>query len=242
MNLLAWSWGFQGLLVYSQGDVILQSDHVIETLTKIAICADKINSININQGRWGAARAAPHKGPHSCLMMLVFLHSIKFTVGQGKEGIIDFTPGSELVVAKAKNGHLSVVRQPNTFVFAQKKTLWSHENVPVHTCGRVSGTPTHVGGPLDSLSDSWHMIGRIWRVFLVSISCRRPPDWTPDDNCTHASPGTKWLLTSPILQSRVRTAVCISQSDTSCHHTGGTCFQLKTNKNPAKLIDIFMFI
>lgn len=35
----------------SQGDVILQSDHVIETLTKIAICADKINNININQGR-----------------------------------------------------------------------------------------------------------------------------------------------------------------------------------------------
>uniref|UniRef100_A0A8C9X7U3 Myosin Ic, paralog b n=1 Tax=Sander lucioperca TaxID=283035 RepID=A0A8C9X7U3_SANLU len=68
-----------------KGDVVLQSDHVIETLTKIAICSDKINSININQG------------------------SITFTVGQGKEGIIDFTPGSELLVAKAKNGHLSVV-------------------------------------------------------------------------------------------------------------------------------------
>lgn len=50
-------------------------------------------------------------------------HSIKFTVSQGKEGIIDFTPGSELIVAKAKNGHLSVVRQPNTLVFALKKTL-----------------------------------------------------------------------------------------------------------------------
>ncbi|KAA8593715.1 hypothetical protein FQN60_004549 [Etheostoma spectabile] len=68
-----------------KGDVVLQSDHVIETLTKIAICSDKINNININQG------------------------SITFTVGQGKEGIIDFTPGSELLVAKAKNGHLSVV-------------------------------------------------------------------------------------------------------------------------------------
>ncbi|XP_036419693.1 myosin Ic, paralog b isoform X1 [Colossoma macropomum] len=67
-----------------KGDVVLQSDHVIETLTKVAICADKINSININQG------------------------SIKFTVGQGKEGIIDFTSGSELLIAKAKNGHLSV--------------------------------------------------------------------------------------------------------------------------------------
>ncbi|XP_029027540.2 unconventional myosin-Ic-like [Betta splendens] len=67
-----------------KGDVILESEHVIETLTKIIICADKFNSININQG------------------------SITFTVSQGKEGIIDFTPGSELLVTKAKNGHLSV--------------------------------------------------------------------------------------------------------------------------------------
>uniref|UniRef100_A0A8C8FYB9 Myosin Ic, paralog b n=1 Tax=Oncorhynchus tshawytscha TaxID=74940 RepID=A0A8C8FYB9_ONCTS len=67
-----------------KGDVVLQSDHIIETLTKVAICADKANSININQG------------------------SITFTMGQGKEGIIDFTSGSELLVAKAKNGHLSV--------------------------------------------------------------------------------------------------------------------------------------
>uniref|UniRef100_A0A671N4E2 Unconventional myosin-Ic-like n=1 Tax=Sinocyclocheilus anshuiensis TaxID=1608454 RepID=A0A671N4E2_9TELE len=34
-----------------KGDVVLQSEHVIETLTKVAICADKMNSININQGR-----------------------------------------------------------------------------------------------------------------------------------------------------------------------------------------------
>lgn len=67
--------------------------------------------------------------PSSCLTTLVFLRSIKFTVGQGKEGIIDFTPGSELIVAKAKNGHLSVVRQPNALVFAVKKILCSHENV-----------------------------------------------------------------------------------------------------------------
>ncbi|XP_068601961.1 unconventional myosin-Ic-like [Brachionichthys hirsutus] len=67
-----------------KGDVVLQSDHVIETLTKIAICANKINNVNINQG------------------------SIMFAMGQGKEGTIDFTPGSELLIAKAKNGHLSV--------------------------------------------------------------------------------------------------------------------------------------
>lgn len=35
----------------SQGDVVLQSDHVIETLTKTALSADRVNNININQGR-----------------------------------------------------------------------------------------------------------------------------------------------------------------------------------------------
>ncbi|KAK3561154.1 hypothetical protein QTP86_028387, partial [Hemibagrus guttatus] len=67
-----------------KGDAVLQSDHVIETLTKVAICADKLNNINISQ------------------------ESITFTVCQGKEGMIDFTSGSELLIAKAKNGHLSV--------------------------------------------------------------------------------------------------------------------------------------
>lgn len=37
------------------------------------------------------------------------MDSIKFNMAQGKEGIIDFTSGSELLIAKAKNGHLSVV-------------------------------------------------------------------------------------------------------------------------------------
>lgn len=35
--------------------------------------------------------------------------------------MIDFTPGSELIVAKAKNGHLSVVRQTHPFVFVVKE-------------------------------------------------------------------------------------------------------------------------
>uniref|UniRef100_UPI00398EEF66 unconventional myosin-Ic-like n=1 Tax=Pristiophorus japonicus TaxID=55135 RepID=UPI00398EEF66 len=68
-----------------KGDVVLRSDHVIETLTKLAMEADKVNNININQG------------------------SIKFTIKHGREGIIDFTSGSELIISKAKNGHLSVV-------------------------------------------------------------------------------------------------------------------------------------
>ncbi len=37
------------------------------------------------------------------------MDSIQFNVAQGKEGIIDFTSGSDLLIAKAKNGHLSVV-------------------------------------------------------------------------------------------------------------------------------------
>lgn len=37
--------------------------------------------------------------------------SIKFAVAQGKEGVIDFTSGPELKVAKGKKGHLLVVSQ-----------------------------------------------------------------------------------------------------------------------------------
>uniref|UniRef100_A0A480T7A3 Unconventional myosin-Ic isoform X2 n=1 Tax=Sus scrofa TaxID=9823 RepID=A0A480T7A3_PIG len=68
-----------------KGDVVLQSDHVIETLTKTALSADRVSNININQG------------------------SITFAGGPGRDGIIDFTPGSELLITKAKNGHLAVV-------------------------------------------------------------------------------------------------------------------------------------
>lgn len=37
------------------------------------------------------------------------LCSITFAGGPGRDGIIDFTPGSELLITKAKNGHLAVV-------------------------------------------------------------------------------------------------------------------------------------
>uniref|UniRef100_A0A452TYZ2 Myosin IC n=1 Tax=Ursus maritimus TaxID=29073 RepID=A0A452TYZ2_URSMA len=67
-----------------KGDVVLQSDHVIETLTKTALSADR--------------------GPHTPLPS-----SITFAGGPGRDGIIDFTPGSELLITKAKNGHLAVV-------------------------------------------------------------------------------------------------------------------------------------
>lgn len=36
-------------------------------------------------------------------------HSITFAGGPGRDGTIDFTPGSELLITKAKNGHLAVV-------------------------------------------------------------------------------------------------------------------------------------
>lgn len=55
----------------------------------------------VKQSKWRGHICSSH-------LFLPF-HSIKFTVGQGKEGIIDFISGSELLIAKAKNGHLTVV-------------------------------------------------------------------------------------------------------------------------------------
>uniref|UniRef100_A0A8C2ICT4 Myosin Ic, paralog a n=1 Tax=Cyprinus carpio TaxID=7962 RepID=A0A8C2ICT4_CYPCA len=69
-----------------KGDLVLQCDYVIEAVTKLAIMADKIHNVNISQD------------------------SIRFAIARGKEGVIDFTSGSDLRVVKTKNGHLSVVR------------------------------------------------------------------------------------------------------------------------------------
>uniref|UniRef100_A0A8B9K1P6 Myosin Ic, paralog a n=1 Tax=Astyanax mexicanus TaxID=7994 RepID=A0A8B9K1P6_ASTMX len=68
-----------------KGDLVLQCDHVIEAVTKLAIMADKIHNVNISQD------------------------SIKFAIARGKEGVIDFTYGAELRVIKTKNGRLAVV-------------------------------------------------------------------------------------------------------------------------------------
>lgn len=67
-----------------KGDVVLQCDHLVEAVTKLAIMADNVNSVNISQD------------------------SIRFAVARGKEGVVDFTSGSELRVAKGKNGHMQV--------------------------------------------------------------------------------------------------------------------------------------
>uniref|UniRef100_A0AAQ4QSJ0 Myosin Ic, paralog b n=1 Tax=Gasterosteus aculeatus aculeatus TaxID=481459 RepID=A0AAQ4QSJ0_GASAC len=47
-----------------------------------------------------------------CVMFWVLQSCFFLNWPSGKEGTIDFTPGSELLVAKAKNGHLSVVSPP----------------------------------------------------------------------------------------------------------------------------------
>ncbi|XP_040006602.1 unconventional myosin-Ic isoform X1 [Xiphias gladius] len=67
-----------------KGDVVLQCNHVIELVTKLAMMARKIDYVNISPG------------------------SIRFAVARGKEGIIDFVRGSEMKVAKGKRGHLLV--------------------------------------------------------------------------------------------------------------------------------------
>lgn len=41
--------------------------------------------------------------------MCFLASSITFAGGPGRDGIIDFTSGSELLITKAKNGHLAVV-------------------------------------------------------------------------------------------------------------------------------------
>lgn len=53
----------------------------------------------------------PILGIYLCDQALMFFlaSSITFAGGQGRDGIIDFTSGSELLITKAKNGHLAVV-------------------------------------------------------------------------------------------------------------------------------------
>lgn len=50
--------------------------------------------------------------------------SITYAGGPGRDGIIDFTPGSELLITKAKNGHLAVVS--GTWDQGVLAVLWYH--------------------------------------------------------------------------------------------------------------------
>ncbi len=47
------------------------------------------------------------------------LSSISFAIAKGKEGVIDFSSGSDLRVVKTKNGHLSVVRLTHLMMKAE---------------------------------------------------------------------------------------------------------------------------
>ncbi|RLV99882.1 hypothetical protein DV515_00009383 [Chloebia gouldiae] len=69
-----------------KGDVILQCEHVFETVTKLCILANKQSLVKVVKG------------------------SLRFRVGSGKEGTMVFTVGPEPQVFKDKTGQLTVVR------------------------------------------------------------------------------------------------------------------------------------
>uniref|UniRef100_A0A6Q2XJY5 Myosin IHa n=1 Tax=Esox lucius TaxID=8010 RepID=A0A6Q2XJY5_ESOLU len=71
--------------VKQKGDLIMQCDHLFELLTKLSVVANKQNAIKVVQG------------------------SITFQIQAGKEGVVDFSSGSESMVYKDRNGHLMVV-------------------------------------------------------------------------------------------------------------------------------------
>ncbi|XP_006015204.1 unconventional myosin-Ih isoform X1 [Alligator sinensis] len=68
-----------------KGDVILQCEHIFETVTKLCMLSNRQSVIRIVQG------------------------SLQFSVGPGKEGTMVFTVGQEPQVFRAKNGQLTVV-------------------------------------------------------------------------------------------------------------------------------------
>ncbi|KAJ8005944.1 hypothetical protein DPEC_G00123140 [Dallia pectoralis] len=76
--------------VKQKGDLIMQCDHLFELLTKLSVVANKQNTIKVVQG------------------------SITFQIQAGKEGIVDFSSGSEPMVYRDKNGHLMVT---DTFLY-----------------------------------------------------------------------------------------------------------------------------
>ncbi|XP_030438482.1 unconventional myosin-Ih [Gopherus evgoodei] len=68
-----------------KGDVILQCEHIFETVTKLCMLANKQNAVQVVQG------------------------SLQFHISSGKAGMIAFTTGQAPQIYKAKNGHLTVV-------------------------------------------------------------------------------------------------------------------------------------
>ncbi|XP_052238757.1 unconventional myosin-Ic-like isoform X2 [Dreissena polymorpha] len=70
----------------SKGDIILQSDHIIETLTRFTMIANKENVLKIATGG-----------------------TINHDLTSGKQGCIEFIKGDNYLVKKGKNGQLLVV-------------------------------------------------------------------------------------------------------------------------------------
>ncbi|GCB79458.1 hypothetical protein scyTo_0017893, partial [Scyliorhinus torazame] len=66
-------------------------------------CEDNKQKQELGAGNWPQWPGAGREHESGFLML------IKFRIKQGKDGIIDFTSGSELIISKAKSGHLSVV-------------------------------------------------------------------------------------------------------------------------------------
>uniref|UniRef100_A0A3Q0SGY0 Myosin IH n=1 Tax=Amphilophus citrinellus TaxID=61819 RepID=A0A3Q0SGY0_AMPCI len=83
----------------SQGDLVMQCDHLFELLTKLCVTANKQDAVKVVQG------------------------SIKFEIQAGKEGAVDFSTGAEPTVYKDKNGHLMVVRV-HMFLCSGRKTFF----------------------------------------------------------------------------------------------------------------------
>ncbi|XP_041348881.1 unconventional myosin-Ic-like [Gigantopelta aegis] len=73
----------------SKGDLILQSDYVIEAVTKIAMSGKKVDVVKIASDG-----------------------SIMHDMASGKQGCIEFVKGSTYSVKKGKNGNLSVIAPP----------------------------------------------------------------------------------------------------------------------------------
>ncbi|KAF2986583.1 hypothetical protein EK904_009208, partial [Melospiza melodia maxima] len=129
-----------------KGDVILQCEHLFETVTKLCILANKQSVVKVVKGR-------PGLGP-SCAS------SLRFRVGSGKEGTMVFTVGPEPQVFKDKTGQLTVVRTqlgPGRHLVLPPLDLHLQRAQPLLP-GRAGGTetPPKAGGD-----------------HPVSVTCRR---------------------------------------------------------------------
>ncbi|OWK61180.1 Unconventional myosin-Ih [Lonchura striata] len=95
-----------------KGDVILQCEHIFETVTKLCILANKQSLVKVVKGRRieEAQNVIPPSPSPELLAGAFCASSLRFRVGSGKEGTMVFTVGPEPQVFKDKTGQLTVVR------------------------------------------------------------------------------------------------------------------------------------